>query len=221
VAIAGNVVIDANGNWVGNPTGLVGPTGPTGPTGATGVTGAPGTNGINGTDGATGPTGPTGATGLAGATGATGSTGATGPAGSPSVYDANGQFLGLLVTTVNNSFPPVIYVPSSNVLVRLSFNGGIQAIYAVFTTGDCSGTAYVSSGYNLMLPTAYQYGSTFVTVTFGNRPPYPTYSGSLSNGDGQCQPYVIELNQSGYVAASFNPVTLPFSSAALPLAFGQ
>src|SRR5262249_54794469 len=72
VAVAGSVVIDANGNWVGNPTGLIGPTGSTGPTGATGATGAPGANGTNGTNGATGATGSTGATGVAGATGATG-----------------------------------------------------------------------------------------------------------------------------------------------------
>src|SRR5207244_8438117 len=60
VAIAGNVVIDATGHWVGSPTGLSGPTGPTGPTGATGSPGTHGTNGTNGTNGATGPTGPTG-----------------------------------------------------------------------------------------------------------------------------------------------------------------
>ena len=30
IAVAGSAVIDANGNWVGNPTGLAGATGPTG-----------------------------------------------------------------------------------------------------------------------------------------------------------------------------------------------
>src|SRR5438067_13350149 len=71
VAIAGSVVIDANGNWVGNPTGLVGPTGATGPTGSAG------TNGTNGINGATGPTGPTGIAGTNGTNGATGATGHT------------------------------------------------------------------------------------------------------------------------------------------------
>src|SRR5205814_2120782 len=72
VAIAGNVVIDATGHWVGSPTGLIGPTGATGPTGAAG------TNGTNGTNGATGATGPTGSQGVQGNTGPTGSQGIAG-----------------------------------------------------------------------------------------------------------------------------------------------
>lgn len=83
-------VIDASGNWVGSPSGLVGPqgpAGPTGPAGATGATGAVGATGPQGPIGATGPqgpagpTGPTGPTGATGATGLTGATGATGPQG--------------------------------------------------------------------------------------------------------------------------------------------
>jgi len=71
VAVVGNVVIDANGNWVGNPTGLIGPTGPTGPAGT------------SGTSGTNGPTGPTGPQGVKGDTGATGPMGPTGLTGSP------------------------------------------------------------------------------------------------------------------------------------------
>src|SRR5262249_8101214 len=56
-------VIDVNGQWVGDPTGLEGPAGPTGPMG---VQGQPGL------DGAVGPVGPTGPAGLQGATGPTG-----------------------------------------------------------------------------------------------------------------------------------------------------
>src|SRR5207248_5245479 len=52
VAIAGGVVIDANGNWVGNPTGLTGATGPTAASDLTGPTGTAGTNGTNGINGA-------------------------------------------------------------------------------------------------------------------------------------------------------------------------
>src|SRR5207253_7459508 len=65
IAVAGSPVIDANGNWVGNPTGLAGATGPTGPTG---------TAGINGTNGATGATGPTGLSGSPGTNGTNGAT---------------------------------------------------------------------------------------------------------------------------------------------------
>jgi hypothetical protein len=82
VNIAGyGPVIDENGQWVGDPTGLVGPAGPAGADGATGPAGPAGP------DGATGPAGPAGATGAvgpagpAGPVGATGATGAVGPAG--------------------------------------------------------------------------------------------------------------------------------------------
>ncbi|MBA3550066.1 MAG: collagen-like protein, partial [Nannocystis sp.] len=59
-------VIDANGQWVGDPTGLVGPAGPAGAAGA---------------DGAAGPAGPAGADGAIGPEGPAGADGAVGPAG--------------------------------------------------------------------------------------------------------------------------------------------
>lgn len=99
VSIQGaGTVIDANGQWVGDPTGLVGPagpagaTGPMGPAGATGpegpagpmgATGATGPAGEMGPAGPQGPLGPMGPTGPAGATGPTGAAGPTGPAGPP------------------------------------------------------------------------------------------------------------------------------------------
>jgi len=87
VAVGGNVVIDAAGKWVGDPTGLVGPqgakgdTGATGAQGLTGATGATGPQGLTGATGATGPQGLTGATGATGPQGLKGATGATGPQG--------------------------------------------------------------------------------------------------------------------------------------------
>lgn len=100
VSIAGvGMVIDANGQWVGSPTGLQGPAGPAGadgapgpqgpmgpagPAGAVGATGAQGPMGPagpQGPQGVAGSQGPQGATGPAGATGATGATGPQGPAG--------------------------------------------------------------------------------------------------------------------------------------------
>jgi hypothetical protein len=74
-------VIDASGQWVGDPTGLVGPTGPAGATGPQGPVGATGSTGPQGPVGSTGPTGPTGVTGPQGLRGPTGPTGATGPQG--------------------------------------------------------------------------------------------------------------------------------------------
>jgi hypothetical protein len=58
ISINGATVIDATGNWVGSPTGLVGPTGPAGPAGPTGPAGAQGPAGPAGPAGPTGPQGP-------------------------------------------------------------------------------------------------------------------------------------------------------------------
>jgi hypothetical protein len=95
VSIGSAVVIDSTGKWVGDPTGLMGPTGATGAKGATGATGPAGPTGP------TGPTGPSGVgiqgpTGATGAQGATGPTGPTGPAG-PSNYAS--------ITTVTGAGP--------------------------------------------------------------------------------------------------------------------
>jgi hypothetical protein len=84
VLVGGNVVIDGQRRWLGDPTGLRGPTGPDGPTGPTGLPGAQGPagpQGATGPQGAQGPQGPTGSQGPVGATGPQGPTGATGPTG--------------------------------------------------------------------------------------------------------------------------------------------
>jgi hypothetical protein len=100
VAVGGSIVIDSSGEWVGSPTGLVGPTGPTGatgvagpsgPTGATGAIGVAGPAGATGATGATGPTGPTGATGAVGPTGATGLAGPAGPTGATGIAGPTGS----------------------------------------------------------------------------------------------------------------------------------
>jgi hypothetical protein len=88
VTVAGTLVIDAQGNWVGSGAGPVGPTGPQGAAGATGPAGPQGPAGAPGVAGATGPQGPIGPQGAVGATGPlgpqgpVGATGATGPQGS-------------------------------------------------------------------------------------------------------------------------------------------
>lgn len=90
VQVNGTEVIDAAGNWVGSPTGLVGPQGPAGPTGPQGPQGNPGADGaqglqgiqgIPGVAGAVGATGPMGPQGPAGPTGPTGPIGPVGPTG--------------------------------------------------------------------------------------------------------------------------------------------
>jgi hypothetical protein len=93
VRINGADVINNKGEWVGNPTGLVGPQGPVGATGAKGSTGSTGPAGPTGPAGAkgnTGSTGPQGPTGPAGAKGNTGSTGSTGPQGPQGIQGPTG-----------------------------------------------------------------------------------------------------------------------------------
>ena len=108
VTINGLPVINSAGDWVGNPTGLVGPTGPAGatgpqgpqgdagaqgPQGDAGPQGAQGDPGVQGPQGDAGPQGPqgdagpqgvqgdAGPQGVQGDPGPSGPTGATGPAG--------------------------------------------------------------------------------------------------------------------------------------------
>lgn len=72
VTVGGMLVIDASGNWVGNPTGLIGPIGPAGPVGpqgAQGPQGDPGPAGPQGLQGDAGPAGPQGAQGPQGPVG--------------------------------------------------------------------------------------------------------------------------------------------------------
>ncbi len=82
VSIAGyGEVIDALGQWVGDPTGLEGPTGPQGDTGPLGPQGHTGTVGPQGDTGPIGPQGNTGTVGPQGDTGPIGPQGHTGPVG--------------------------------------------------------------------------------------------------------------------------------------------
>jgi hypothetical protein len=83
-------VINENGQWVGDPTGLIGPMGPigatgpqgpAGPQGDTGPVGPIGPQGLQGIQGIQGDVGPIGPQGPQGPIGATGATGAEGPAG--------------------------------------------------------------------------------------------------------------------------------------------
>lgn len=91
VAIEGvGTVIDENGQWVGDTSGLIGPAGPAGPQGAAGAQGAQGPAGPAGPAGAQGPAGPQGPTGSMGPAGPTGAMGAAGPQGPAGVQGPTG-----------------------------------------------------------------------------------------------------------------------------------
>jgi hypothetical protein len=96
VTINGFPVINSNGDWIGNPTGLAGPagpagaTGPQGPQGDAGPQGPQGDAGVAGAQGDPGPAGPTGLTGDAGPQGPQGDAGPQGPQGDPGVAGPTG-----------------------------------------------------------------------------------------------------------------------------------
>jgi Collagen triple helix repeat (20 copies) len=81
VTINGLQVIDDNGNWVGPPTGLIGPPGPQGPQGLQGVQGDPGPQGVQGDPGPQGVQGDPGPQGVQGDPGPQGVQGDPGPQG--------------------------------------------------------------------------------------------------------------------------------------------
>ena len=91
VRINGSDVINAKGEWVGDPTGLTGPKGDTGDTGARGATGTTGAQGPAGAKGNTGSQGPAGSNGTDGSDGAPGATGSTGPRGATGSAGATGS----------------------------------------------------------------------------------------------------------------------------------
>ncbi len=72
VDIGDRPVIDAQGRWVGDPTGLVGPAGPVGNDGLPGPAGPQGSAGAQGADGIPGPAGPQGSSGSQGPAGSSG-----------------------------------------------------------------------------------------------------------------------------------------------------
>ena len=83
----GTPIIDTNGYWIGDSTGLIGAQGPQGPTGPQGIAGI---DGATGPQGAQGATGAAGATGPAGPQGVTGAQGPDGPAGAQGAQGAQG-----------------------------------------------------------------------------------------------------------------------------------
>lgn len=91
VSIGELMVIDANGDWVGDTTGLRGPVGPQGPPGEIGAMGLRGLQGERGLQGLRGPIGQSGAAGPRGATGAQGLRGLPGVQGEQGIVGPQGE----------------------------------------------------------------------------------------------------------------------------------
>lgn len=147
VSIPGfGMVIDENGQWVGDPTGLVGPTGAMGPAGPIGPTG---------------PMGPQGATGATGATGPMGPTGPQGPAGTLSGGTASflAKWTSATAITAGSIFDNgSIGIGTNNPQALLDVNGAVRVANATMCTAaragsirwdganfsGCNGTSWVS-----------------------------------------------------------------------------
>jgi hypothetical protein len=124
--------------------GVPGPQGPAGPQGPKGDIGLVGPIGLQGLQGVQGPQG------MQGAKGDTGSQGVPGPMGPPGqviqVYDAAGQYLGVLMS--HNNGRAVIYIPTlhkflNSITYRFdpSWANDIHDVY--FSGNDCTGQMYM------------------------------------------------------------------------------
>lgn len=120
-------VIDANGNWIGNPTGLVGPPGPAGPQGLPGATGP------------IGPAGPAGPMGAQGVPGIAGETGPIGPAGPAGPTGPQGPGAG----TFYRSIPAIACTPQGNAIPGDS--AGCSGGNTIRTDGDANFPCIVRS----------------------------------------------------------------------------
>ncbi|WP_437337613.1 collagen-like protein [Sorangium sp. So ce394] len=115
VKIGDKVVIDENGNWVGNPTGVAGPQGPPGPEGPQGLPGEVGPEGPQGPPGPEGPQGPQGLPGEVGPEGPQGPPGPPGPEGpqgpvGPSGVLATIAIAGNVATSFSGFSPEYVFV---------------------------------------------------------------------------------------------------------------
>jgi Collagen triple helix repeat (20 copies)/Chaperone of endosialidase len=116
-------VINANGQWVGSPTGLVGPAGPIGPQGPAGPQGVPGSIGL------TGATGPAGLQGIPGPVGATGPQGPIGPAGPAAPPDPSVAHLNVANDfTVNQQIDAHLLVNGSAATAITANNAAIDTV---------------------------------------------------------------------------------------------
>jgi hypothetical protein len=112
--------------------GDTGPTGPQGPKGDKGDTGATGSQGPIGPQGLVGPTGPQGPQGAVGSQGVPGP-----PGGGVQVFDANGQYLGMLLG-IND-----IWIPALSRRLTLAFTTGeVGEIIPGFESEDCTGSPF-------------------------------------------------------------------------------
>jgi hypothetical protein len=135
VTIAGGLVIDGNGQWVGDATGLTGPQGDAGPIGETGSPGEAGPQGDQGEAGADGTDGATGQTGQTGADGAGGQDGATGPQGpqgeSGGLAASLERLEGQMTSTATDTSAPAGTIVTATVSCptgQLLASGGAEAI---------------------------------------------------------------------------------------------
>jgi hypothetical protein len=232
VTVGGTMVIDTNGKWVGEPSGMTGPqgppgaTGPAGPAGAMGATGAmgpmgpqgiPGATGATGATGPAGPSGPQGSQGVAGpqgATGATGAIGATGPAGPVGPTGPAGPSSIAATMTFSGAVPAVA---SSTLYVFAGPTASVTITATQRLTGSASGVMGLSSGgpQRVDVGMCYQLGTgavtNFIDPTHYMTVPMPAeqrlYSASATVVPGTAGTYKVGLcvrNQHGSIAIDNN-----------------
>jgi hypothetical protein len=180
------------------PQGLKGDIGSQGPKGDKGETGLQGVQGIQGEIGPQGSQGPQGAQGQQGIQGVQGL-----PGMNIKVYDANDQFLGLLV---ESEFPR-IFLPNHNCLIGLDQDGTVLGSPNLhFKSNDCSGQPYILN---------WKIGSKVGTKLFCTTGAHSeTFYGSRTINNTICE---LDAEHTAYPAKE---ITLPFTSpVSIPLKY--
>ncbi len=129
------------------------------------------------------------------------------------VYDANGQYLGLLASP-----PSTVYVPSLSRFVNVSFlHGAISKTELYFQSYDCTGIPYISAYNSHFIEKSgekYYTGAKTVPVEIEVHSHLSSYLGDCFNYPDYWYPtYVVPAEE---VPADSLPFTLP---VALPLEF--
>jgi hypothetical protein len=174
-----------------------------GPMGPQGEIGPPGPQGLKGDKGNTGDPGPKGETGATGIQGLQGIQGVPGPPGGIiKAYDANNQFLGLLVDAQGVR----IFLPTLNMIVPISSDGSIGNSVLYFKNSSCTGQPYLPLWVDVIL-----HGSKFYTANGAPGEAFPPYR---LDQEGNC------TTSPQYTFFPAKEVTIPFTvPVPVPLKF--
>lgn len=127
---------------------------------------------------------------------------------SPSVYDANGQFIGLAFPQASYN-TLIAYIPSRGKYVEISISSGeIYGHALYYASNNCSGQPFIGAGFALQI---IKVGNQFYTYSHGS-PVYGFQYQSISNGACVQTTSTTDLVPATAVTLPFTvPILLPMS----------